>query len=1441
MKLGGFINTPIYTGKTIDEQLINLEGIPENPVNEKLIKHLNQLERVVAFNDLVSKLSINTQDIYLGKSKLKVITTPESDIILELTKYNAKYNIIESSTDSIDSEEIIEEIFKILINYTYEDINKNVKIIRESILKKDKIQKIKTDLTKNQIILSLYLININKDKIQKYYDIMQNYFKNVNDNILCFSRENSECKELDLGSLNLGKDNDEIQKSIKNIIKYFFPLCCNKKETKNYISKIYKTDNYVIVNSENYVLYQSSLFNKETNFIILQLTDNFTINRIVVDKENITYQTDIILPNLEKYEISHKKSINFVLFGSNIIRKLFECSDSINNLQLFNLLKLLYRESKTGNITNIFKIYDNVLIQLLSLGYFFDINDLNLELKKELITTESSRIIIEESKIKPELFNVTNSLSIIKYFESDELLKNFIIKAIELDNNNTILYKLFYYFFIKFFEKKNKCANMNLYNKVVYYLNGSDRPLPNNIFKSSLKQEYIEFIYNLAQFYNIIFTNFKDDLGYIDIFLDIFMYEYLQSPSDFFPVNKDYVYKNYFKMRTTPVNLVLPESKYDESLGVSYYENPESISKLAHLNDKFKSINMSDSNFKIINYTSGHNFKKSKKQFTDCADITMLNIMNYLLLEHSSDKFNITKLPDKSKIKDFYTKYDSLSKILSLAPQSYDDWYNIVEDVEGMDESDKKDCYVQMENIENKNVYFEVKGTKMLTVFNIILSSRYENYKDFIHYYKPEAKVEETENNIILDSFKINIINAHADMKNILEKSCIELLNTYYSINDIYKELFESNKNKNIKLFLIFCGLFIDSINYYESFIILHNEYSKFIQYNDIYYNNYNELNQDNTTKYEEMEGIKYSYVDIINFLLSYKKYIIINILFEQTTLKLWTNQFRYLVFYCIHSLLNIIDYTTEKLFTGQEEIITKDKMLFILNSIFYSFKVNLKYIFTDDIYQIFYDGNIVKDEYTEIFIELFQEYFNVNKLIILNGYELNNDIYITKDFYKKSMSSTIHDEPKCIAYKKFFIDSGFNEYNYFISLRDDIKYRIYENKNHGVFKNKNITKLINSDTHYLHVYSNKVLTKMIQIVKLFDKSKLNNIETLNEIIFITFRLLLEVNTMNKILTTIKSPFGASPFGASPFGASSFGPIHFDPFLDDEQPSFDLNFIKDKVNNYIHELQSNIMNNMEIIKNITDNQNYFRDKILEINDKTYIKTNLLNDKQQEKYNNILVKISLPSNFKEIKDRHQFYLSILPALFSVLPAPAETPAARALTRAETPAARAVTPFKSSSIFSEGNIVSVNGKTGEYIVTNVSWNFPIKYDVMQYNDDTIDYEKIYNLNNQDLTLIDVNKLSNKTFEVGDIIIDESVKDKTKKTFEKIRKINTIIPSVLIEIETESGKKLYNSQIIKVISSSKLKSQKVSIGGNLFYKNKYLKYKQKYIQLKKNNNIY
>ena len=94
----------------------------------------------------------------------------------------------------------------------------------------------------------------------------------------------------------------------------------------------------------------------------LQLTDDFTINRIAIDKSIIIYQTNKLfsIDDVKKYKIYDRNTLNYVYFGSDIIKKLIESTDNQNNPDLFNFL------IKTLDlyISSIYLIYYKILRKL---------------------------------------------------------------------------------------------------------------------------------------------------------------------------------------------------------------------------------------------------------------------------------------------------------------------------------------------------------------------------------------------------------------------------------------------------------------------------------------------------------------------------------------------------------------------------------------------------------------------------------------------------------------------------------------------------------------------------------------------------------------------------------------------------------------------------------------------------------------------------------------------------------------------------------------------------------------------------------------------------------------------------------------------------------------------------------------------------------------------
>ena len=396
-----------------------------------------------------------------------------------------------------------------------------------------------------------------------------------------------------------------------------------------------------------------------------------------------------------------------------------------------------------------------------------------------------------------QLFNFSNNNNNIDLFYKKKTILGFFTISSQMNIFNNILDNI-----IININKNKSVDNCNIYktfpNKTNKYITSlltclNEKTFSDCIDKKIRKTGAGEFINMIekSHYYNIILSYIidKDILNKINLELYKEYFEIIDDDNSY-SIEADLIIKLtkfiFYNIFIEPavselirkhyilyiINSNYSINKYNITFTLkSYYNNQNNILFNMFFNKDFK----------IHNYIM--NFKYKNKCFSTCGETTILNTLNYFII----NKIDLNKLNKKNLIYDFYVKYDTIYKQTKDFNKTMTDWLDIVS------------------NLPNKNIYGplgDINPTlqNLTYVFKHLLNSNKNNLLDILNELNKNITINILSNNQILIDNKYNLLSYenHAYIKSSIQDTNISIsgIKPVYKIdevilkNDFYKVCF---------------------------------------------------------------------------------------------------------------------------------------------------------------------------------------------------------------------------------------------------------------------------------------------------------------------------------------------------------------------------------------------------------------------------------------------------------------------------------------------------------------------------------------------------------------------------------------------------------------------------------------------------------------------------
>ena len=497
--------------------------------------------------------------------------------------------------------------------------------------------------------------------------------------------------------------------------------------------------------------------------------------------------------------------------------------------KLFTFGKYSVQMYFTTNIIGYF-IIKNQLYELIDL-----INTIGLNIIQQKPTINSKNGLVFEL--------IDCCKSTMSFILNENIKKFFDEKCYEIDNincneNKTKLpdlysmigketYKYILYEVIKYIENIKDYNLFNIDNYIIYW-NTHNSAINKGDIKTKTDIKY-DIILRLTEF---IYLYYCIDQNYSKHILNYYILNFIKSD------NK------------VKYNINFEKIKYKE------YNNIQ--------NSLFEKFTLSNKEFKILEYKPG--FTSKYGSFSTCGETTILNILNYFLIDDKGI-FNIGKIKKGSDdLKKFYIKYPNITLQFENQNQTMLDWLDVVSNLPN------KNIYNKFSN----DIHNNIKNIEY--VFKTILNTN-KTFIDILHELnKDKIKLKEDEyeddsenikilysdeNSLVLNlnnEFKVSFEPGHGQFLNlekidIYEKSFDEKINDLYYNHDLsdfefmytFYSIINFNHDISEQYSYIILSVFIkdkkelpkyqiiyDLLGTFESFIfdyITYDDYIKYIKY----------------------------------------------------------------------------------------------------------------------------------------------------------------------------------------------------------------------------------------------------------------------------------------------------------------------------------------------------------------------------------------------------------------------------------------------------------------------------------------------------------------------------------------------------------------------------------------------------------------------------------
>ena len=410
---------------------------------------------------------------------------------------------------------------------------------------------------------------------------------------------------------------------------------------------------------------------------------------------------------------------------------------------------------------------------------------INIKEKIEKLSTMSFNDIIKNKKFK---FNNKKEAMAKKKDIVQLLIKLiYIVEHFKILKQSDILDLIYYYNFYYIFEFSYKIINRHdteVTNDITHL---------NTIINTIKEHIYIDLIFEILKLFNITYTSYTNDDFLTLHILDVFIASTLKilRTTEYFNIN---IITHYNKENRTPIS--------DKSLNKFFYSSNFYLMGPHRMNPS--------ANFKSSSYAS------------DCGELTLFNLINYLIFNNVTNKLDSTMLPPNTRpeLISLYNEYNTVSS-MDLNIQKF---YNILHDLTfnyvasgpNIDNRIYNDIYDQN--------YNKVEYTSLLPTQKYIGFDMRPNYITFVRVLNRLLGSDDLDVNTIntdtlhtiIDTFKIQLDTYHYT-------SNIEH-NYPTSIIDIKK----NTQDKNLEIFLSYGHAYIiNTKDFSESAIKLSNIQNK--------------------------------------------------------------------------------------------------------------------------------------------------------------------------------------------------------------------------------------------------------------------------------------------------------------------------------------------------------------------------------------------------------------------------------------------------------------------------------------------------------------------------------------------------------------------------------------------------------------------------------------